>query len=80
MMDISLGARVMFEGRGRLVLGTVIKYNRKTVSVTSDDGLRWTVSPTLLTVLEPAAKSASGHEVVVKVDAIDQTESQLRLM
>lgn len=79
MLEISLGARVMFEGNGCIQMGTVIKYNRKTVSVMSDSGIRWTVSPSLLTVLEPAATSASGHEVVVKVDAIEQRSSQPRL-
>ncbi|MCX5690948.1 MAG: hypothetical protein NTV94_14385 [Planctomycetota bacterium] len=79
MMEISLGARVMFEGHSGMVLGTVIKYNRKTVSVVSDTGTRWTVSPSLLTVLEPATKSASGHEVVVTVDALGQSASQPRL-
>jgi hypothetical protein len=72
MMEISLGARVMFEGHSGMVSGTVIRYNRKTVSVISDGGTRWTVSPSLLCVLEhPQAKRSPGHEVVVRVNAID---------
>lgn len=79
MLKISLGARVIFEGHGSMQFGTVIKYNRKTVSVLGDSGTRWTVSPSLLTVVEPTVTSASGHEVVVKVDAIQQRNVQPRL-
>jgi hypothetical protein len=49
MMKFSVGQRVRFEPPGRGVLtGIVTRYNRKTVSVVTEDGGQWTVAPTLL--------------------------------
>lgn len=49
MMALNIGAKVSFESRrdGRQ-FGTVIKFNRKTVSLVTDDGRRWNVAPQLL--------------------------------
>lgn len=50
MMALNIGAKVSFESprHGRQV-GTVIKFNRKTVTLVSDDGLRrWKVPPQML--------------------------------
>jgi hypothetical protein len=49
MLDFSIGDRVCFQPDGYpLVTGILTKYNRKTVSVLSDQGQRWNVSPGLL--------------------------------
>ena len=49
MLDFSIGVRVCFQPDGYpLVTGILTKYNRKTVSVLSDQGQRWNVSPGLL--------------------------------
>lgn len=54
MLKFSIGQRVVFEpGDGRIVTGTLTKYNKKTVTVISDDGHRWNVSPGLLREAEP---------------------------
>ncbi len=50
MLEFRVGERVTFQPDGSLALfGIVSKYNRKTVTVITDDGLQWNVSPLLLT-------------------------------
>ena len=49
MLEFKIGDRVLFQPEGhRRVVGMLTSYNRKTVTVISDDGQRWNVSPTLL--------------------------------
>jgi hypothetical protein len=49
MMDFRIGERVMFEPDDRdPVVGTLAKYNRKSVTVIADTGVRWTVAPGFL--------------------------------
>lgn len=49
MIKFSPGEQVCFEppGRGRLI-GTLVKYNKKTVTVITESGQQWNVSPYLL--------------------------------
>ncbi len=60
MMALNIGAKVSFESRrdGRQ-LGTVVKFNRKTVSVVTDDGRRWNVAPQLLSAVNDANPQSS---------------------
>ncbi len=46
MMNFNRGEKVSFEapGLGRQ-FGTLVRYNKKTVTVITDDGHRWNVSP-----------------------------------
>ena len=54
MLKFSIGARVCFDTDDfRRVTGTLIRYNKKSVSVLADDGRRWNVSPSFLRPLEP---------------------------
>ena len=48
MMAFNIGARVSFEAQNGRLLGTLVKYNRKTVTVVTDNGQRWNISPHLL--------------------------------
>lgn len=48
MMAFNLGARVSFDSQFGRQFGTVVKYNRKTVTVLGDDARQWRVSPGLL--------------------------------
>lgn len=49
MLEFSIGERVTFTPDGRPpVFGMLVKYNKKTVTVVTDDGQRWNVSPTFL--------------------------------
>jgi len=55
MLEFRIGDRVSFQPEGRAVVaGMVIRYNRKTVTVISDDGHRWNVAPGLLRRMEDA--------------------------
>jgi len=49
MLQFSIGEKVSFEppGRGRQI-GTLVRYNKKSVTVITDGGQKWTVSPHLL--------------------------------
>jgi hypothetical protein len=49
MMNLRLGQRVRFTAAaGQLVRGTISRHNRKSVTVITDDGHQWRVSPSLL--------------------------------
>lgn len=49
MIQFRIGQRVKFtDNTGQEVRGTLTKYNRKSVTVVTDDGMQWTVSPSLL--------------------------------
>lgn len=49
MLEFSLGERVRFQPDGRpLIFGIVTKYNKKTVTVITDTGEHWNVSPSVL--------------------------------
>lgn len=51
LQEIKIGSGVMFEGPdGRMIKGIVIRRNRKTVTVHTEDEKHWNVSPSLLTL------------------------------
>lgn len=52
MMAFNLGARVSFDSQFGRQFGTVVKYNRKTVTVLGDDGRQWRISPGLLSAVK----------------------------
>ena len=46
MLNFRIGDRVVFQPGDRPeVVGTLTRYNRKSVTVVADDGRRWNVSP-----------------------------------
>jgi len=47
-LGFTLGQQVEFTGKRGIHRGTVIKVNRKSISVKETSGPRWNVSPTLL--------------------------------
>jgi hypothetical protein len=54
MLKFSIGARVCFDTDDfRRISGTLVRYNKKSVTVVTDDGQRWNVSPGLLRPVEP---------------------------
>ena len=56
MMQLHPGARVSFDSpQGDRVLGTIMKFNRKTVTVVTDSGQRWNVSPHLLSAIKDSS-------------------------
>lgn len=49
MLTYRIGDRVTFEVDGRPpVVGVLVRYNRKSVTVITEDGHRWNVAPSLL--------------------------------
>jgi hypothetical protein len=60
MMAFNLGARVSFDSQYGRQLGTIVKYNRKTVTVLGDNGRQWRVSPGLLSPVKDVGRS-TGH-------------------
>jgi len=59
MMEFSVGEKVCFHPHGQTMVGILVKYNRKTVTVLTEDGQKWNVSPHLL---EKVKKSGSTVE------------------
>lgn len=60
MLEFRIGERVRFQPQGRpAVTGMVTRYNRKTVSIVTDDGQRWTVAPQLLERAESEARAGT---------------------
>ena len=54
MVRFNPGQRVSFEHGGGRLFGTLVKYNRKTVTVVTDNGQRWNISPHLLSEVKDA--------------------------
>jgi hypothetical protein len=67
MLEFCIGERVSFQSdRDKIVEGTLIRYNKKSVTVVTDDGGRWTVSPALL---RKGASSAPTRRASTIIDA-----------
>ena len=66
MLEFKIGDRVSFQPQGRpAVIGMLTRYNRKTVTVITDDGQRWNVSPQFLrTVTQPGGAESPDSKVV----------------
>ena len=66
MLEFRIGDRVSFQADGhRRLFGMLTRYNRKTVTVITDDGQRWNVSPRLLGRAEEARRSTNPVTSVV---------------
>jgi hypothetical protein len=64
MLDFRIGERVSFQPDGQpLLTGIVAKYNRKSVTVITENGQQWNVAPVFLRKAGPPATSdaASGR-------------------
>jgi hypothetical protein len=66
MLEFKIGDRVAFqpEGRGRVV-GILTRYNSKTVTIISETGERWNVSPGLLQRVADASAARAGDPNVI---------------
>jgi len=55
MMALNIGSQVSFDSsRHGRVFGTLIKFNRKTVVVLTEDGVQWRIPPDILTPIKDA--------------------------
>ena len=69
MLEFRIGERVTFYPDGRPpVSGMITRYNKKTVSIVTDDGHRWNVAPQLLERPTPraAGKPSAGNVVSIQ--------------
>jgi hypothetical protein len=68
MLEFSVGDKVSFQPEGRPALaGMVTRYNRKTVTVITESGEHWNVSPGLLRKVEASEKKDSAGGNVVRL-------------
>jgi hypothetical protein len=57
MMQFHPGARVSFDSpQNERLTGTIMKFNRKTVTVVTDNGQRWNISPHLLSAVKDVSR------------------------
>ena len=63
LASFDLGDRVCFHDRGRHIEGVVIRVNKKTVSIHTDDHSHWNVSPNML-------KKIGKQDTVKKADNV----------
>ena len=67
MLEFRIGEKVEFTPRGRNpVLGVITKYNRKTVTIITEQGQKWRVGPELLRKVASATPAKSN---VVSIQA-----------
>lgn len=65
MLELSLGERVCFQPDSRpLLFGVVTRYNKKTVTVITDSGEHWNVSPAVLRKASDEANRTGSANVI----------------
>ncbi len=68
MLDFSIGQKVSFQPDGHPVLnGIVTRYNRKTVTVVTENGQQWNVAPVFLRKAEVTAGASSTTPQVARL-------------
>jgi hypothetical protein len=68
MLEFSVGDRVSFHPEGsEPLLGVLTRYNKKTVTVITEQGQRWNVSPNLLRKVKDVESSGVGLTNVVEL-------------
>ncbi|MFZ2399655.1 MAG: hypothetical protein WAW31_13445 [Smithella sp.] len=62
MMEFSVGDQVSFQPEGsETLIGIITRYKKKTVTVITEQGHRWNVSPGLLRLVKNARKINSAN-------------------
>jgi hypothetical protein len=69
MLEFSVGEKVCFypPGRGQVV-GVLVKYNKKTVTVLSEEGRKWNVSPQLLEKVKESKQEVKKSGNVIEIN------------
>ena len=68
MLEFRIGERVTFHPDGRpAVTGMITRYNKKTVSIVTNDGHRWNVAPQFLERVEPSTVATPGNNNVIEI-------------
>ena len=64
MLEFSIGERVSFHPQGHPVLtGMLTRYNKKSVTVITDNGQHWRVAPRLLSKVDAPEKPATHYNI-----------------
>lgn len=73
MLEFRIGERVTFHPDGRPpVTGMITLYNKKTVSIVTDDGQRWNVEPHFLEGAAPRTTNKPGGSNVISIQRNDK--------
>ena len=68
MLDFSIGERVSFQPDGHpLLTGIIAKYNRKSVTVITENGQHWNVSPVFLRKVEVGGTTPGTSAQVIDI-------------
>ncbi|MCU0593792.1 MAG: hypothetical protein MUC57_20325 [Desulfobacterales bacterium] len=68
MLEFRIGERVEFEPAGHpLQMGVVTRHNQKTVTVITDSGQRWNVSPQLLRHASESNPEAPSNPNIIRL-------------
>ena len=68
MMQFAIGQKVSFQPSGReRKIGTLVKYNKKTVTVVTESGQKWNVSPHLLSPVKDITDYQSAEGKVIEL-------------
>lgn len=68
MLEFKVGDRVTFRPDDRPALsGVLTKYNKKTVTIITDNGEHWNVAPGLLTLVKDAKASENKQSNVIQM-------------
>jgi hypothetical protein len=73
MLDFKIGERVWFQTDRQTVEGVLVRYNKQSVTVITDDGQRWTVSPGFL---RRSAPSASKSSKIIEMETLRRTSGE----
>jgi hypothetical protein len=68
MLEFKIGDRVAFQPDGRdSVEGMLTRYNKRTVTIVTDDGRQWNVSPSFLHKVEPTETKTPVRPNVIRL-------------
>ena len=68
MLEFGIGDRVCFQPAGRpLIVGMLTRYNKKTVTVITDDGQHWNVAPQFLRKVATSEGEEPGSGKVIRL-------------
>ncbi|MCI0505622.1 MAG: hypothetical protein L0Z73_05875 [Gammaproteobacteria bacterium] len=63
MLEFNIGERVSFQSEGRPeIFGIITKYNKKTVSIITENGEHWNVSPMYLKKIKSREQSGNKNK------------------
>ncbi len=69
MMEFSIGEKVSFSPSAQIeIVGTLTKYNKKTVTVLTEHGEKWNVPPGRLNKIKTLKNKKSHQNNVIQID------------